>query len=69
VPNRRRKLSTEQVLEARWRYAAGEREFSKLGRDYGVRGETIKQVILGKTYKDLPMPPKRMLSDRPFPYG
>lgn len=69
MPIRRRKLGTEQVLEARWRYAAEEREFSKLGRDYGVRGETIKQVVLGETYKDLPMPPKRMLSERPFPYG
>ena len=69
MPVRKRKLSTEQVLEARWRYAAGEREFSKIGCDYGVRGQTIKQAILGETYKDLPMPPKRALGDRPFPYG
>lgn len=65
----RRKLTVEQVLEARWRYASGERDFAKFARDYGVSREAIKAAILGMTFKDLPMPPKRRLSDRPFPYG
>ena len=53
-----RKLTVEQVLEARLRYRAGEREFSKLSRDYGVSREAIKAAVLGMTFKDLPMPPK-----------
>jgi len=69
VPVRKRKLTAEQVLEARLRYASGEREFSKFARDYGVSRETIKNAIAGSTFKDLPMPPKRVLNDRSFPYG
>jgi len=34
----RTKLTVEQVLEARLRYASGERQFSKLAREFGVRG-------------------------------
>jgi hypothetical protein len=64
-----RKLTTEQVLEARWRYASGDREFSKFARGYGVSRETIKNAILEFTFTDLQMPPKRALGDRPFPYG
>jgi hypothetical protein len=66
-PNR--KLSVEQVLEARWRYASGEREWSRFARDYGVGRETIRDAVLGLTFKEVPMPPKRTLSDRSFPYG
>ena len=69
MPIRKRKLTTEQVLEARWRYASGEREFSKFARDYGVGRESIKNAVLGLTFKELPMPPKRSLGERPFPYG
>jgi hypothetical protein len=69
VPLRKRKLTTEQVLEARLRFASGEREWGKLSKDYGVSRETIKDAVLGFTFKDLPMPPKRALHDRPFPYG
>jgi hypothetical protein len=58
--NGRRKLTVEQVLEARWRYMAGERELTKLSRDYGVSRESLKSAVLGFTFKDLPMPPKRM---------
>ena len=64
-----RKLTTEQVLEARWRYASGEREFSRFAREYGVGRGAIKAAVLGLTFKELPMPPKRALHDRPFPYG
>jgi hypothetical protein len=66
-PNR--KLTIEQVLEARWRYASGEREWSRFARDYRVGRETIRDAVLGLTFKDLPMPPKSFLSDRSFPYG
>ncbi len=69
MPIRKRKLTTEQVLEARWRYASGEREFSKFARDYGVGRESIKNAVLGLTFKELPMPPKRSFGERPFPYG
>ena len=64
-----RKLTTEQVLEARWRYATGERELSKSARDYGVTRGAIKSAVMGETFKELPMPPKRAVDDRPFPYG
>ena len=69
MPLRKCKLTTEQVLEARLRFASGEREWGKLSRKYGVSRETIKNAVLGFTFKDLPMPPKRSLGDRPFPYG
>jgi hypothetical protein len=69
VPIRKRKLATEQVLEARLRYASGEREWGKFSRDYGVSRGVIKSAIIGETFKELPMPPKRMPDHRPFPYG
>jgi hypothetical protein len=69
VPIHKRKLTTEQVLEARLRYASGEREWGKFSRDYGVSREAIKSAVMGETFKDLPMPPRRSLSERLFPYG
>ncbi len=56
----RRKLTVEQVLDARLRYEAGERELSKLARAYGVGRQAVQSAIVGHTFKDLPMPPKRM---------
>ena len=55
---KREKLTVEQVLEARMRYAAGEKEFTKLARDYGVSRPTITNAVLGYTFKYLPMPPR-----------
>jgi DNA-binding GntR family transcriptional regulator len=55
----RSKLTVEQVLEARLRYEAGEREYSKLAREYGVSREAIRNAVDGMTFKYLPMPPKR----------
>jgi hypothetical protein len=69
VPIHKRKLTVEQVLEARLRFASGEDDWSQLSRTYGVRRETIKSAVLGFTYKDLPMPPKKVGADRSFPYG
>jgi hypothetical protein len=69
VPTGNRKLTTEQVLEARLRFASGEREWGKLSRDYGVSRETIKSAVVGETFKELPMPPKGALGHHPFPYG
>jgi hypothetical protein len=51
------------------RYASGEREWSQFARQYGVSREAIKSAVLGLTFKELPMPPKRMLTERSFPYG
>ena len=50
----------EQVLEARLRYAAGEREFGKLAKAYQISRSTITNAVLGRTFKDLPMPPRRL---------
>lgn len=69
MPIRKRKLTEEQVLEARLRYAAGEREWGKLSKEYGVSRGVIKSAVMGETFKELPQPPKRGLGDRPFPYG
>ena len=69
MPIRKRKLTTEQVLEARLRFASGEREWGKFSKDYGVSRESIRSAVLGLTFKELPMPPKRVLHHRPFPYG
>ncbi|WP_457091462.1 hypothetical protein [Microvirga sp. P5_D2] len=55
----RPKLTVEQVLEARLRYASGEREYSKLARDFGVSREAIRNAVDGLTFKYLPMPPKK----------
>ena len=56
----RTKLTVEQVLEARLRYASGEREYSKLAREFGVSREAIRNAVDGVTFKYLPMPPKRL---------
>ena len=55
----RTKLTVEQVLEARLRYASGEREYSKLAREFGVSREAVRNAVDGLTFKYLPMPPKR----------
>lgn len=53
-----RRLTVEQVLEARLRYAAGEQDFKKLAVAYRISRSTITNAVLGKTFKDLPMPPR-----------
>ena len=55
-----RKLTVKQVLDARLRYEAGERELSKLAREFGVTRQALQSAVVGHTFKDLPMPPKRM---------
>jgi hypothetical protein len=54
----RRKLTVEQVLDVQLRYAVGDREWTKIGRLYGVKASTVRDAALGMTYKDLPMPPR-----------
>ena len=54
----KRKLTVEQVLDARLRYKAGERELSKLARELGVTRQAVQSAVVGHTYKDLPMPPQ-----------
>ncbi len=56
---RKTKLTVEQVLEARLRYAAGERDWAKLAHEYGIAAWTLRSAVLGQTYKHVPMPPKR----------
>jgi hypothetical protein len=53
-----KKLTVEQVLEARLRYADGEQDFKKLAQAYRISRSTIANAVLGKTFKDLPMPPR-----------
>jgi hypothetical protein len=52
-----RKLTVEQVLDIRLRYAVGDREWAKIGRLYGVKSGAVRDAALGVTCKDLPMPP------------
>ncbi len=56
----KRKLTVEQVLEVRLRYVAEERELSKLARVYGMGRQAVQSAAVGQTYKDLPMPPKKL---------
>lgn len=58
--NTSRKLTVEQVLDIRLRYAVGDREWAKIGRLYGVKSGAVRDAALGLTYKDLPMPPRRL---------
>lgn len=48
----RRKLTTEQVVEIRLSYAAGQNSLSDLGEQYGVSGKAVSLIVLGKTYRD-----------------
>jgi hypothetical protein len=57
--NSSRKLTVEQVLEARLCYMVGDWQWSKLAKKFGVGPEVVKAAAKGFTYKDLPMPPKR----------
>ena len=56
----KRKLTVEQVLDARLRYKAGERELSKLAKAYGVGRQVVQSAAVGQTYKDLPIPPRSL---------
>jgi hypothetical protein len=53
-----KKLTVEQVLEARLGFAAGEQGFKQLAAAYRISRSTITNAVLGKTFKDLPMPPR-----------
>jgi hypothetical protein len=46
-----RKLSDAQVETIRQRYVSGTESFQRLGREFGVSGATISQVVTGSTYK------------------
>ena len=59
MANSSRKLTVEQVLEARLCYMAGDWQWSKLAKKFGVTSEAVKNAARGVTYKDLPMPPGR----------
>jgi hypothetical protein len=40
------KVTEAQVIEMRQRFAAGERNYSKLGREYGISGAQARTIIL-----------------------
>ena len=54
-----RKLTVEQVLDARLSYAVALEtvDWTKLARKYGVGRSIVRAAALGWTYKHLPMPP------------
>ena len=58
APPPHRKLTVEQVLEARWLQAQGKANFAQLSKEYGVDRWSIKRAALGETFKELPMPPR-----------
>jgi hypothetical protein len=49
--NSSRKLTVEQVLEARLCYMVGDWKWSKLARKFGVGSEAVKAAAKGDTYK------------------
>lgn len=46
-----RKLTPEQAVQIRLRYAAGNISFEQLGSEYGVHRNTIKSVVHGYTFR------------------
>jgi len=56
------KLNREAVRDIRTRYAAGEVRMPQLAAEYGVRRETIKAVIQGRTWSDPEYTPPRRLT-------
>ena len=55
IRHTKRKLSDEQVVEIRNRYANGETQ-TALAIEFGVSHQTIGAIVRGKTYKDVPGP-------------
>jgi hypothetical protein len=53
----RTKLTVEQVLEARLRYASGEREYSKLAPEFGVSREAVRNAAEGLPLSTCPCRP------------
>jgi hypothetical protein len=47
------RLSAEQVLEIRRRYAAGGVTLAALGREFGVSKPTVHQIVAGKLWTHL----------------
>lgn len=57
----RARLTAEQVVEIRNRYARGANKFSpdsagKLAREFGVTLRTVKQIVHGEVWRDAPGP-------------
>jgi hypothetical protein len=45
------KVTEAQVIEMRLRFAAGERNYSKLGREYGISGGQARAIILKERWR------------------
>ena len=58
VKRPRRKMTVEQVLEARIRYAQGGVTFYSLAKELKVHNSVVRSAVLGHTYRSLPMPPE-----------
>jgi len=54
-----RKLTVEQVQEARTRYAHQNESFADLARVFGVSPTSMRRAILGETYAKIPIAYKR----------
>jgi hypothetical protein len=52
--NQSRKLTVEQVLDIRLRYAVGDREWAKIGRLHDVNSSTVRNAALGMTHRTCP---------------
>lgn len=48
------KFTNEQVIEFRRRVRSGEISFTALGREAGVRHGTMRLLVIGRTYADVP---------------
>lgn len=53
--NSHHKLSVSEVVEIRTLYAQGNISYCELGRRYHVAPNTIRYLVLGKTWRDIPV--------------
>ncbi|PVE25416.1 hypothetical protein DC522_05845 [Microvirga sp. KLBC 81] len=63
--DKRSKLTVEQIIEARMRYARGDRNFVAMAREFGVSRWAIIETVTGHNHKSVPMPPPLMNWSRP----
>src|SRR6185312_6417197 len=55
VDNPGAKLTEDQVIEIRWRHAAGEASQARLGREFGMAQTTIGDIVRGEKYANVRM--------------
>lgn len=47
------KLSADQIREIRNKYSIGKYSYAALGREYGVSGSSIRNIVIRKTYQHI----------------